>query len=812
MFSFTNSIEFLTSANSDTWNYGELKRAGDAYISGRLWQGLNGALSDEFPLYAFASPKYLCDGGIDRGLNLLSSNNNWVNYPRYPEFLSASNIGTQTLKLDVISYSGVLGNVVNLTYNYQSNQSNQLSSINITDGQTNQTISFMQSFVGNGSYMLDYRECNKTYYLDTLKTSNNDKYGFNYYSKVVFNNHSTGSDAWVGVNQLTVDGLARNFSTIKFLPYAPFSSTNYGISTSTEIGTFPNSVHVQESRITEGVLESIIYPTGGLTKFEFGPNEYFDSYKNIAGGLRINRIKYYNSGSWENPVSEKIYKYGENESGDGFIKKLFRWSSNSILKGYYYIQKRKYLKFFGVSPSQYYSVQQEDLKTTILPGSVIDMFYSNGSPIYYTEVAEYKEANGALSGKTVYNYINPENNYYNNIFMDNTNMSLRKDNWDNGQLKSETYFIKSSNGFDTIKSKIYDYAKYIKTQIPVIDVFQNTEYWGTDNQNLLPSPGYDASCQSYISNSDFWIVDYGLPVGDMLLTKEVEKTKDGLNEIIKTTNYFHKDSLKSDIAYLTQITNTETTLSNGKKQQTYFTYPQNYAAGTPFIDSLKMHHMQTSLIEKITTVEDKVIEGILSTYLSDNPAHIAKTFELDPKLPLALSNFNSIKNTRTANFIQDPNYYENLSLEYANKRLAMVTPKDNVHTCYYWGYQNTYPVIKAENISYSDLNTAVNAALIVTLNGIGNNSIDDLTNTIGTMWLSTQKARYQIFITSLRNNPLLANAQLTYYTYSPLTGMTSQTDPKGMTTYFEYDNFKRLKSIKDQSGNIIKSFDYHYKP
>ena len=29
---------------------------------------------------------------------------------------------------------------------------------------------------------------------------------------------------------------------------------------------------------------------------------------------------------------------------------------------------------------------------------------------------------------------------------------------------------------------------------------------------------------------------------------------------------------------------------------------------------------------------------------------------------------------------------------------------------------------------------------------------------------------------------------------------------------YEYDNFLRLKTIKDFQGYIIKGFDYHYKP
>lgn len=65
-------------------------------------------------------------------------------------------------------------------------------------------------------------------------------------------------------------------------------------------------------------------------------------------------------------------------------------------------------------------------------------------------------------------------------------------------------------------------------------------------------------------------------------------------------------------------------------------------------------------------------------------------------------------------------------------------------------------------------------------------------------------------IDELRLHPV--DAQMTTYTYKPLVGLNSQTDAKGMITYYEYDGFQRLKHIKDQEGNIIKSYDYHYKP
>lgn len=48
------------------------------------------------------------------------------------------------------------------------------------------------------------------------------------------------------------------------------------------------------------------------------------------------------------------------------------------------------------------------------------------------------------------------------------------------------------------------------------------------------------------------------------------------------------------------------------------------------------------------------------------------------------------------------------------------------------------------------------------------------------------------------------------YTYAPLTGMTSSTDERGMSSYFEYDGFQRLINIVDNEGNIVERHDYHY--
>lgn len=56
-----------------------------------------------------------------------------------------------------------------------------------------------------------------------------------------------------------------------------------------------------------------------------------------------------------------------------------------------------------------------------------------------------------------------------------------------------------------------------------------------------------------------------------------------------------------------------------------------------------------------------------------------------------------------------------------------------------------------------------------------------------------------------------STAMMSTYTYDPSLGMTSQTDPSGHSTNYFYDSLGRLSYIKDQDGNIIKTFNYHYK-
>lgn len=70
-------------------------------------------------------------------------------------------------------------------------------------------------------------------------------------------------------------------------------------------------------------------------------------------------------------------------------------------------------------------------------------------------------------------------------------------------------------------------------------------------------------------------------------------------------------------------------------------------------------------------------------------------------------------------------------------------------------------------------------------------------NSAGTVWYD-----------DIRLHP--AASQMTTYTFDPLIGMTSVSDVNNRASYYEYDQFNRLKLIRDKDRNVIKKFCYNY--
>ncbi len=116
-----------------------------------------------------------------------------------------------------------------------------------------------------------------------------------------------------------------------------------------------------------------------------------------------------------------------------------------------------------------------------------------------------------------------------------------------------------------------------------------------------------------------------------------------------------------------------------------------------------------------------------------------------------------------------------------------VSKADGIPISYIWGYNQEYPVAKVENVTRSQIET---------LPGFG------LNFHTGAVGLTTTQEN------TLRDLP---DVMVTTYTYDPLIGVTSMTDPKGYTTYYEYDDFNRLEFVKDAEGKLISENKYQYK-
>ncbi len=133
------------------------------------------------------------------------------------------------------------------------------------------------------------------------------------------------------------------------------------------------------------------------------------------------------------------------------------------------------------------------------------------------------------------------------------------------------------------------------------------------------------------------------------------------------------------------------------------------------------------------------------------------------------------------------------SLEFYQKydskgNLIQKSIKDGPTITYLLGYSKQHPIAKIENATYLEVANAL---------GVSTAILDSYTEANLTA------------INGLRSS--LPQAMVTTYTYQPLVGVTSITDPKGYTIYYEYDNFNRLKRVKDAALKILNETEYKYK-
>ncbi|WP_343318216.1 hypothetical protein [Sphingobacterium multivorum] len=288
------------------------------------------------------------------------------------------------------------------------------------------------------------------------------------------------------------------------------------------------------------------------------------------------------------------------------------------------------------------------------------------------------------------------------------------------------------------------------------------------------------------------------PVGSdkFALSSETVVTYSGVDSVVNTTNYTY-----SDPDFYPAVKTVNNSLKG--KVVSITNYINDYLSNTQF-DVLKGKNIIKNPIEAVElSVEagiEKIVGGTITNY--DAFGNLSKYTRLETAAFIPKSSFKFSSRTMGTippmgtkqSYIPDIRYKDEVAIlqrDIYNNPLE-IRKLSEPHTVYLWGYNGQYLIAEIKNATYLEVSTLLTQAVI---DGLNLSTVSD--------------ASINAAMVKLRAG--LPKAMVTSYTYKPLTGMTSKTDPKGITESYLYDGFRRLQAVLDHLNNVTTSIDYHYR-
>lgn len=565
-----------------------------------------------------------------------------------------------------------------------------------------------------------------------------------------------------------------------------------------------------------GVLNKIIYPTKGYTVYTYEGNEarFLDSeiytwednpsnspigqYRNkIVGGLRIKRMVDYGFDHLETRVKEFSYLLSDNSNTSGLLSNYnlyfhqnrvhFIGTANNNFSGQPSLQPPVEWSFNQnfTWESTYPTVQNgfaefEYIVVSSAPNS--PQFNSaKGYHIGYSRVVER-----IIDTKSLENSQEIVSEYYNSPsavtwYNFNPKALLDKGSADWNQAIGGTHEGDYANGIEGWALPGYIY---------------NTENGSVLKETILSGEGLPLQETIYSYN----IVKNGYVVGvRYLLGQAYDKSKTVYGQPIDTyQNFVHEIKMFQlsrklvknysgsivnesviDYTYTQQWLNRSQSSTNSdlKTAKVTYYYPDDYSSFNSLIAK--------NIVSIPVRVEDRINESLLKanvTQLNDFGKPVS-VFEFNGSQPSSYEH--------NPDELIPPGFYNVLSLSYYpnSNRVQEIIDIQGITKTYIYGYGSRYVVAEIVGATYQH---------VLSLYAIDQTKLD-----VG----EDADGRIQE-LSNLRQALTAAGITVTTYTINPLVGMTTKTDANGVILNYAYDEYGRLKTIRDTQGRILKMYTY----
>lgn len=613
--------------------------------------------------------------------------------------------------------------------------------------------------------------------------------------------------------------------------------------------------------VQAGILKRIQYPTGGFSVFEYEPNKYAGIkelvngiYKNkelLGGGVRVKYIYSY-SGNNEVPLV-KSYVYGtsdEAESGLGVL--------NSMKQFFYSEKKSNTLTFASTTSGLIAQCRYETRSYSSNPTLSINDY--DDANVNYPFVTEFTGTGGKNIGKKTYSFSSTSDL----ILTPNGDEKFEVESfhWKRGKLENLKEFENLGGNNYKLKKETINYYDVIKpVKISSIGfLISQINYFSNVTEDFFYSG------QIYPYSYQF----YDLSTGAFLPTSSVNRSYDGdvpLETLIKTTynDYLQPITIKSTKS------DGFSKLINYKYAGDYPINPISEEAKG--INNLLNLNIISSPVETTSGTESplgdiKISDGVIKTFYGNKPL-IKDEYYLENDH--SISDYQASFIDGNGNFILSPQYKKRINYSYydLSDNLKDINVEPGKKKAFIWGHKGISLIADVENaesrqIAYSSFEGEAKGAWNYSESAVGK-SIDKcisgeyvfdfaLSNQISSnnlpagkytvsYWakkacsvngsnpneVSTPNSNGWILYThylnineqgviiisssdaiidELRLYP--SSSLMNTYTYFHQIDLSSITDAKNYTKYFEYDGLQRLKHIKDKDGFILKNFQYNF--